>query len=165
MNEYGLLDPPETMLESIGSHGLTLEIKLPTFKEGSEKFLNVCKFIRDVFIVYFGDEDTPRYAMGIFIDILINAAEHGNGWDTKKNITVGMWTGENGVLFGVLDEGNFFKEPSVKEGIESRQIFPSTRESGGGVGLGLCNYCASDIKVRKGAIFFTMLLADNIKNS
>ena len=157
-----MLDPPKRLLDAIEFNGLSIELRFPTFDKSSQKrILAILELMSGIFEECFGDASKPFLAKHIFIEVLTNAAGHGNQWDPNKDIVVGLWIGEKGVLFGVLDEGDFFKKQSTIEKIKKRKPFSSTRkEEGGGVGIVLGLYSANGIQIKEGAVFFNVLLRE-----
>jgi|SRR3990170_7159290 len=65
----------------------------------------------------------------IFGEMIYNAAFHGNKCDPAKKIDIGVWFGSRGMLFGVKDEGSFFRSPKVKEMVEKLEDIPSSTGS------------------------------------
>lgn len=166
-----LLNPPKELLGAIRFRGLCIEMCFPTFGKSSDsdKVKDILALVSGLFKLCFGDETEPYRAREIFIEILNNAVEHGNQWDCNKNIVLGVWIGKKGVLFGVLDEGDFFKQESTKKAIEKRKPIPSTskmmiggKETAGGAGIPLGLYMSDHIQLKDGVVFFTVLLCKKI---
>jgi len=160
-----LLQAPKRLLNIIEFEGTCVEMSFPTFGEDPPTDCKkVLWMVFDILTRCFGEEK-PFYARSIFVEALMNAAEHGNQWDCQKKILAGIWIGKKGVLFGVKDEGDFFTKESTREMIRRRRLFPSTAKIRcGGVGM-LGIYQASNIWLRDGAIFFTVLLREKTKSS
>lgn len=159
-----MLEAPEELIEVIRFQGICAEISFPTFSEDSDDFDIILRIAFTVFESYF-EKGKPSYARPILAEAIMNAAEHGNQWNRNKKISVGIWIGEKGVLFGIKDEGDFFRQESTQQTIKRRKRFPSTaKERRGGFGM-LEIYHAHDIQLRDGVLFFTVLLREKTKGS
>lgn len=77
---------------------------------------------------------TQQVVSNIFHEHTINSIEHGNKYDSEKYVTACCWMGEKGILFGIRDEGDFYKKSLTKERLEARKGFSSTRSHFGGAG-------------------------------
>lgn len=155
------MNAPQRLLKKIGFNGFFVAIDFPTFRQdGRKSELSVIEMVSAFLDQWFGPNEPP-FALLIFIEALENAAEHGNRYDPSKMITVGIWVGEMGVLFGVKDEGDFFKREEIKSKIWQRRTIPSSRPTqDGGAGLKMGVYKADHVGIKDGALFFAVLLKD-----
>ncbi|NQU77705.1 hypothetical protein HQ544_03335 [Candidatus Falkowbacteria bacterium] len=124
-----IFNPPEELLKVIRFKDVRMELTLPTFND-VEKYgwVSMMFFaaVRDFFRVDATRRHIDPDILFVFSNPIINAAEHGNRWDEEKEIKVGLWFGEGGILFGIKDEGDFYTQQPVKVGVEARIPFSST---------------------------------------
>jgi len=137
-----MFNPSPELLKKIGFNGQWVEMSLPTFDDvGLYAYVVRMAFsaIEENFKIGFDNRRLNTQLIGqVFGEAILNAAEHGNKRDPSKKVQAAFWLGDNGVLFGVRDQGNFFTKQSTKELIESRTRLKSTRDWGSGPsGLGL----------------------------
>lgn len=161
-----MFTPPKWLLEKIGFKKTQVEIVLPTYSDAGDYayiLSGVLAAIEEFLKVGVGDKQLDKQHVGIILlEMLMNAAEHGNKKELNKKIHLGCWFGDNGVLFGVYDEGNFFREQSTKELIESRTVLSSTKANPSGIGLA-CIYRANDVYVStKENIFYVIILSKSM---
>jgi len=135
-----------------GKNGTYVSMELPTRKEdyGDHSFVHAMVLhasFEHWNKIFFGEEKEKEYLRGhwaqiiggdLLADMLYNANFHGNGNDISKNIYLGVWFGSKGILFGIRDEGHFFRSPKVKETVEGDKDIPSsTGKPGRGTGIDL----------------------------
>ena len=146
---YKSLVPPDEMLSKIQSEETEFSFLLfavPT--PGREKIPGTNKYEMEEWIAFvfsalrkyysskFGQskEFNSQFAGEIFGEALFNAVGHGNRFHPEKLTKLGVWLGSKGTIFAIEDEGNFFKDESIKNKILSRSHIKSTatQETGGG---------------------------------
>lgn len=91
-------------------------------------------------------------------ELLLNAAEHGNQWDQHKKICVMVWRGDEGIVIGCRDEGEFFKQGEIKEKFETRQRIHEKDKicRGKGTRFVYANADVIEVDVQTGTIFLSI---------
>lgn len=161
-----MFEPPDGLLKTIGFQGVSLEVA-SSFSEAllADMVLAVLKvFFKEIY-------SNQQFPGGNFLglldfavhELLNNALEHGNRDDPEKQIMTGLWLGVSGVLLGIHDEGEFFKQESTKKLVEARLPVPSTKKEppmgGGGEGL-LTIYSIADhifVDTKNGILYLAFL--------
>ncbi len=97
----------------------------------------------------------------LFWESLKNGFEHGNKNDPEKYVIVVLYLGEKGLTFGFRDEGDFYKNESIKISLESKEAISSTRTDYRG-GAGTANYRSTAdiiyVDTETGTLYLTYLL-------
>lgn len=133
-----MLKPIDRLLRLIEFRDVWAEITLPTFSDAGEYayvLRMIFSAIEEFFTIDFNHKLNTQLIGNVLSDAIMNAAEHGNKGDCNKQITLVYWLGQNGVLFGIRDQGDFFHKQSTKQLIESRKKILSTRADPGGFGM------------------------------
>lgn len=153
-----IFHPPAELLRSISfEEKLPHILFVPTFnakgrtEETHEMGNAYMKLVKGVLTSKYAERFTKEHFQLIYVNLFIeqfrDCAKHGNGYDPSKYVMVGIWLGENGIMFAFRDEGEFFSRIETKEKFESRTLIPSTSVPMSGMGLVLLYKAAKDIYV------------------
>ena len=157
-----------TIIDSyVSARGIRAKLELPTYP--SKRYY---RFVAGMFIgavekyfavplsiikaEYKGDLD-EEFLNFVILGLLHNAAKHGNKNNEQKKILMGWWFGNEGILIGVKDEGDFFHRQSVKKAVESRQHLISSDKPGKEADLVWIIDEADDLCVSGGALYVLIL--------
>ena len=160
------LEPPSDLLSVIGGEGHWIEFLFPTIDIHKSLFGHVAAMvyiaIREYYLLGLRSTFFLSRVTKVYVEMLENAMEHGNGGDKSKLVTVLLSLGPQGVLLGIQDEGPFFRYLENKQKLEDRVVIPSGRspEEMGGYGLPNYLYRHADhiyVSVDQHALFYVTL--------
>jgi len=155
----GLLAPPVELLVKIEYQDKWVEITLPTHIDSEEHqayysyygyiLRGLLSSIEEHFLLGFDQRILNSQLIGMAIwETIKNGVKHGNRFDPKKIIKLGIWYGKVGIIFCCQDEGLFYSLKETKEKIEKRESIPTSKVDEECCGFGMNSiYECDEIRV------------------
>jgi len=160
------MEPPKEFLEAIGFEDVWMRTAFPAldfdaaYSRGWEFYVpSILNGLLSFFRIRKEDDgqkyyETSQFLGEVFFEAVQNAVRHGNRF--QGEIEIGWWLGEQGIVCGIKDQGDFFRNPVNAAKAESRIILEHTGKYGCGGGMEVI-YQADGIKVVEGVLYLMVL--------
>lgn len=156
--------PPAEFLENIDYAGRWVQLTFPAFGHETDEGACIGAILGSLVKERFRKtiEGYVHRTVYAIQEAVSNASDHGSKEDPKKLIKAACWYGKRGIVFGIQDEGEFYRLSHTKSAVEAGVDLPSTRENPSGAGMDII-YEAGEVFVstEQNALFLACLVETN----